>query len=380
MQAFPIMYDGWPLVYQPNDPAALHLLTLLEHHPVEFPATIALPGDPAFPIPPGIMPRLEATSNNDIDRMLWEQISLPRLAQAQRASLVHRTAGSSALFGSKNCIVSPAGFGTGTWFGQDGELQGTHCLKYSLVARLRESLVIGGMSRVRGVLWPADLSQLQLGRKVFKLPPLIPKVFWGDAPELSASALQKQPQSYILYHGPHNPGDLRRLLDAWSWASKSIAEYYPLLLLGLDRASQGQLETLVQKYGLKGTLQVLPPQPPVILAALYHGCSALFHPAASSPWGGPIRLALACGKPVVALEDRLSDALTGSAAYLVPPGVSWLECCRALGAALVTLVVEESVAKSLSRQARQRAAGWRNASEQQFSQHLRAVYQVLAAG
>jgi len=41
----PILYDGWSLLYEPNAPAALHLLALLASLPSEVEAHLALPGE-----------------------------------------------------------------------------------------------------------------------------------------------------------------------------------------------------------------------------------------------------------------------------------------------------------------------------------------------
>jgi glycosyltransferase involved in cell wall biosynthesis len=95
----------------------------------------------------------------------------------------------------------------------------------------------------------------------------------------------------------------------------------------------------------------------------------LFHPAPIAPWGAPERHALACGKPVVASENLFSDALFGPAAYLAPAGDA-----RALGAALITVVVEDSVAENLSQAARQRAESW---LDQGFGQKLYEAYLLL---
>ena len=102
---------------------------------------------------------------------------------------------------------------------------------------------------------------------------------------------------------------------------------------------------------------------------IYQGCSALFHPAPLSPWGGAVSWALACGKPVVAAESALTDALVGPAAYLAP-----LDDARALGAALITVLVEEEVAEKLSLAAQKQAAGWHSPA---FGQELLAAYQEI---
>lgn len=375
-----ILYDGWPLVYQPNQPAALHLLALLEHHPADISATVALPGEPAFPLPEGVVVHKVVVRPGDFGLLTWEQRTLPQLAEALHARLVHRTMGGPALLGPRKALVSPAEFGAWMWF--EGGVQRRRSWRWhgSPAERLREALIPGSMGRARGLLWPSDLPRLELEVPVFSLPPVVPGVFWKDRSSQSSLHRLDLPEAFVLYHGPHAPRDLRALLSAWSWAAGSIGEDYPLVVLGLDSAGQASLQTLAREYGLVETVRALPILPLGDLAAVYYDCSALLHPLVVSPWGGPLHLALACGKPVVGLEDRLSDSLAGPAAYLVSKGDSWQAYCRALGAALVTVVVEASVADSLVDQARQRAAGWKTDDPAHFTQHLRAVYQLLAVG
>ena len=87
------------------------------------------------------------------------------------------------------------------------------------------------------------------------------------------------------------------------------------------------------------------------------------------------RAALACAKPVVAYESAWADAMVGPAAYLVPPGGGAQAGSRALGAALITVVVEESVAEELSQAARLRSAQWGQA---EFGERLAEAYRQLA--
>jgi glycosyltransferase involved in cell wall biosynthesis len=375
-----ILYDGWPLVYQPNQPAAMHLHALLEHHPTDISAGLALPGEPAFPLPADLVVHKVAASPGDLSLLTWEQRTFPQLAEALHARLVHRTLGGPALLGARKTLVSPAEFGAGAWFEKDGQPREPWRRHASLVGRVREALISGGMERARGLLWPTDLPPLTLDVPVFSLPTVVPGAFWkAQTGHLSPQHLDL-PEAFVLYQGPLAQRDLRRLLDAWSWAAASIGDLCPLVVLGVDGEVRAFLENLTQEYGLVGTVRTLSILPLGDLAIVYNCCSALLHPLAVSPWGGPLHLALACGKPIVGVEDRLSSALAGPAAYLIPNGDSWTADCRALGAALVTVVVEASVANSLADQARQRAAGWKTADPLQFSQHLRAVYQLLAVG
>jgi glycosyltransferase involved in cell wall biosynthesis len=210
------------------------------------------------------------------------------------------------------------------------------------------------------------------------------------------------PESYLLYHGPLDDSALRPALEAWTWASGPVGEYYPLLLLGFETAGperipyaplEGSEEAgkggqekrlapgdasltarrLLAEYGLERTVHILPSLAPQALERLYRGCSALFHPDEAEAWGDPARLALACGRPLVGLETPRLAVIAGPAAYLVPPGRP-ADAGRALGAALITVVVEESVAEALALQAQERASAWQPAA---FTRALEGLYRTL---
>jgi glycosyltransferase involved in cell wall biosynthesis len=227
----------------------------------------------------------------------------------------------------------------------------------------------GGFSRAAGIFWPEDLPDPGLGSKLFNLPPVIHPKF---ADTIRESSLPELPETYILYHGPQTAAALHQLVEAWSWATGSIGEYYPLLVLGFDQPGSARLNALLEQSALKKTVSLLPPLTLESTAYLYQNCTAVFHPAGIPPWGGPLRNALFFGKPLIALATPFSDALVGPAGYLVKPGKP--DSSRALGAALITVIVEENVAANLAQAARQRAAGWKNSA---FSSALEAAYQVL---
>lgn len=214
------------------------------------------------------------------------------------------------------------------------------------------------MARLGGLFWPADLPEALAGpeaRPILSLPPAVHPLFTpGAASGPAPSPVSGLPETYVLYHGAGSEADLRRLLETWSWAAGPIGAYYPLVLAGLGPQERARLEALLPAYGLEETVLALPELDLPALAALYRGCQALLHPAPSAPWESPLRLALALGRPAAAVETPLSAALAGPAAYLAP----WEPGGRALGAALITLVVEEGLAGQLSAAARRRSAGW----------------------
>lgn len=360
-----VLFDGWPILYQPNGPAAMHLLAVLAQFPEQIEPVVALPGEA-----PGWFPKVDTlvhpTANDPRLQLNWEQRALPGMLAETGAQLLHLMRPNLPLLASQRSVLSPTGFDFNRAFGS----QRKH--KSGLLARLRDALGRGGLSRVRAILWPSDLPKPKTQHRIVTLPPYVHPDFTlapgrnGGADVLGELQL---PETYVLYHGPHQPTDLQRLIAAWSWAAGPIGVYYPLVMLGLDQVARIQLSELVSKYELKETIINLPDVSPQVIAYLYRGCSALFHPAPISPWGGPVRQALACGKPVVGLEHEFTGAMVGPGAYLVPAGD-----LRKVGAALITSIVEEEVAQSLSNSAREQAASWRSHT---FKAELAAAYRKL---
>jgi glycosyltransferase involved in cell wall biosynthesis len=177
------------------------------------------------------------------------------------------------------------------------------------------------------------------------------------------------PEAYVIYHGPPDESALRTLLDAWSWVADPLGDAYPLLAIGLGEAGRERLMGLSSEYGLGETVRSLPALPTSALGLIYRRGAALFQPLEDPPWGGPVRLALASGMPVVSFESELMSAMVGPAAYLVKAGDT-----RGIGAALITILVEEEVSGKLAQAARRRVSTW---SLPAFSGGLAQAYQDI---
>ena len=368
-----VFYDGWELAYRPNSPAALHLLDLLWLPGREVQPYLLLPADSFHALPDSVTPISEPMPNTGAARLRWEQRRLPEAARRVGAVCIHLVSTGPALFGRVRSLFSPAVFGMENLF------RTTDRPGRGLAFRLREAMAQGGMARSGGLLWPADLGVPDMPAPLVSCAPLAP-LAWLDRSGTVADRATlpddlQLPQTYILYHGPSSEADLQRLLDSWSWAAGSIGEYYPMLLIGLDDNAREYVQSLAVAYGLSGSLMVMPPLPAPLLADLYHACSAVFHPASISPWGGPLRLALAYARPVVALDTPLTDVLVGPAAYLVSACSDPAERARSLGAALISVIVEENLAQSLSRAARLRSQEW---DAGRFYGNLLSAYHAIA--
>jgi len=349
-----ILYDGWPLVYKPNSPSALHLLGILSALPPDVEPLLALPGEPPPWLPPIGTRHIHQAENTPRQRLTWEQRTVPALLRQTGAALLHATSSSLPLFAPGQSLVSPANFE------ERSSEQG-------FWERLRMAAAQGGTRSLGGWLWPDDLPSPGTDRRTFRLPPF---AYPLRADELAANEEHSDrpdlPEGYVLYHGPSGEADLRSLLNAWSWAAASVGDVYPLVAIGLEAARGERLLALAEEFGLGETVRSLPALSPTAISHVYQRSAALFHPAEEPPWGGPVRLALAHGKPVVSAESARTSALVGPAAYLVRGDES-----RLLGAALITVLLEEKMAEQLAQAGGQRAAAW---SPEAFGQELAKTY------
>lgn len=355
-----VLYNGWALARQPNSAAARHLLTILAYLPGEIEALVALPEEGAEWLPANAQAVVQPVADTERAHLRWQQRILPSLAKKSNAAILHTTSSNAPLVSDAPVLVSPTGFGI-----EERKPSG-------LSARLRAALGGGGIARSAGLLWPSDLPAPESTARIFKLPPIVHPDFtpipFGEQ-ESPAIPGVEMPETYTLYHGPGNQDTLRSLLQAWTWAAGPIGAYYPLLLLGLGADARTEANRLIKEFDLRETVRVLPPIQPQHLAPLYQNCSALYHPAGISPWGGAVRHALACARPVAAFEHDDIDAVAGPAAFLVPK-----DDLRAFGAAMISVVIKESIYEALSEAAERRAAVWRSSA---FGEELLKTYKKI---
>jgi glycosyltransferase involved in cell wall biosynthesis len=273
------------------------------------------------------------------------------------ADLLHLVTPTAPALSAPITIFSPAGF-----FGEPHSRSSR-----PVIERLRASLALGGMERINRVAWPADVPPPSGAVNLVNLPLSLPRNFisYSKQPVASFSHLHL-PAEFILYHGPGGERNLERLAQAWNWAAGAIGENYPLLVPGFSERDRQLITTLADQLNFADSLQILPGITPVDLPGIYHLSTAVFHPAPASPWCGPVRLALASDKPLVALEESLTSAITGPAAYLAGQNDA-----RGLGAALVTVIVEQEMAERLSAASNLRAKTW---FSEDFGSNLHALY------
>jgi hypothetical protein len=133
------------------------------------------------------------------------------------------------LLGDLSILISPCEFGVGIddWFDVDQSVMESS----DFPARLRRSLAMGGMARIKGIFWPTDLPGVDRSGRLEGLFPIVPPEFKPgadlDLQKITAGskAIKSQlkklnlPEMFILYHGPFEMTNLEQLVNSWKWAA-----------------------------------------------------------------------------------------------------------------------------------------------------------------
>ncbi len=344
MREIKVLYDGWPLIRAKNSAAAIHLRTLLHLKPESVQANLALPASSDDEV---IDESIALLVKEEKDLGKWQQSILPKMAKSMGAEIIHSTLSGASLFGRHKTLISS----TASEENSEGG------------SRLLTALGQGGLSRAE-ILLPADLPSSKLPGRTHSLAPVVHPDFFGAAKEINPEL--EIPDTYLLYHGPTIEKSIEDLLEAWSWAAASIGEVFPLVMLGLNDESKNRMEEKLERYQLNEYVNLLPELVWADLVNVYKSSSAVIIADAEMSWASPARLAMAAGKSMVGFKNSANDRLLGRAAYLVDEGD-----LRSFGAAMITVVVDESVWEKMEEQAKNLAAKWDN---EQYSDALEKIY------
>jgi len=157
------------------------------------------------------------------------------------------------------------------------------------------------------------------------------------------------PDTYILYLGGfQRHKNLRHLLAAWTWAQPIASEECPLVIAGhLPKHPDGylydDLPDIATELGISDTVKFIGEVKEEDKTALYQLASCFVFPSSYEGFGLPPLEAMACGVPVVTTGSGSLKEIVGDAAYLVSDPVD----ARELGAAMISIIVDEKLASDL---------------------------------
>ncbi|HEV8437211.1 MAG TPA: glycosyltransferase family 1 protein [Methylomirabilota bacterium] len=159
------------------------------------------------------------------------------------------------------------------------------------------------------------------------------------------------PSRYVLY--PANTWRHKnhaRLIEALALYRRAHADDLTLVLTGVGKEGQADLERAIDGHGLTGLVRMLGYVPRADLPALYAGAACLVLPSLFEGFGIPLVEAMLVGCPVAAADVTSIPEVAGDAGVLFDP-LDPADICRALAA----IVGDPARAAELRRRGRARA-------------------------
>lgn len=261
-------------------------------------------------------------------RLRYEQFDLPRAARRLNCHLLLVVDGGAPIASR----LPTAAMATG---GRAGRTPG-------LAEGLQLAAGRAGRSVTRLTLYPDDLqADEELPKNGERFTPFLSPAF--DQPADSKS------RSYVLCYGlrQHQVG---LLLAAWSWIDGSLGDTYPLVLLGSSPELEAFVRLAAEPLNLNDSIAFRPEVDLNSLPSIYRA-AAVFLSSGAAASGQTLRWALASGTPVASVDGPVAASILGGAGYLAPEGDA-----RALGAACLSLLVQEQLADQLRERGKRIAA------------------------
>jgi len=319
-----IAVDGSPLIEQPNSPVCLHLIEWLSAlHGAGAGVTLLYPQGGLPPIPAEINTQAIDPKEGAWSRLKFEQRDLPRVAGELEADLLLVGEGRAPL-------ASPCPIATVSALSREHGSNGW-------TEKLAFAAGSAGSRGASAKLYPGDLSP-QSGRTRYL--PFVAQAFKDASEEIG--------EEYVLCYG-FNRKDIPLILSAWTWVDGSLGDTVPLTFLGADPTVTTEIHSKAAELGIEASVRTQSEVTYEDLPKLYGGAAAYLGTEFEAA-GQALRWALAAGTPVVGLKTPDFESVLGGAAYLVPAGDS-----RSLGAACLTVLIQERVSEPLREKGQQRA-------------------------
>ncbi len=360
-----VAINGWFLAHHPHTGTGQYVRALAEWLPQVAPRhefIFVVPGRAPIAVLPGLALHPVACGGSDLDKVRFEQLLFPRACRALRADLAHVPHWAPPLASPVPFVVTVH------------DLIPLILPEYrgGLLARLYTALAAAATPGAALILTDSDASRADL-LKHFRLPAeRLRTVHLAAGPHYTAAGDWKIDEpirekyglpadgGYVLYLGGFDARkNVRALLGAWTWAAGSFGEQVPLALGGALPRPDGRLfedyPALAAELNVTDSVRFIGPVDEADKPALYRGAMAFAFPSRYEGFGLPPLEAMACGVPVITTDRGSIGEVVGDAAFLADPADT-----RKFGAAIITCVVEPSVADHLKARglARARQFSW----------------------
>ena len=305
------------------------------------------------------------------ERILWEQLVLPRLLRQYRIDLAHFPYATLPLRYQGPAVVT---MHDTVRLVQPEALSGLQ----RIYRRLMERRMIAAGHHLIAVS-AADARNLQThlklpAERISVVPHGVDAAFLKTDESLAGGTPQKDAMRRgLLWVGrPYPTKNLETLLAACRLLQQSGELREPLRLVGIEADQQLHWRQRVAEAGLSGCVSLEGPVPHAELPALYRSARLLVYPSTLESFGLPVLEAMACGTPVVAADIPAFREYHAGIAVLADP-----HSPEDFAANIRRLLRDEKAWQTLSQRCREHA---RRFTWQRCAQRTAAVYRRLLNG
>lgn len=158
---------------------------------------------------------------------------------------------------------------------------------------------------------------------------------------------------FLLYVGkPTKRRNLSSLLQAFRHLKLDPAIPHKLLLIGMSLPGTS-FEQEINALGIRESVIVIPHAPHSEIAVAYNACSVMLYPSSYEGFGMPVLEAMACGAPVIALDNTAFPEFAGGVARLLPDAEP-----ATLATAIRALLADDAARAQMARLGPERAGAY----------------------
>jgi len=227
----------------------------------------------------------------------------------------------------------------------------------SMMVRLYTSLVASAVSRACLVLADSQASKRDILAHLNPPDARVRVVYLAPAPHYrpidepsTLDAVRSKydlPENFVLWlAGFDVRKNARALLHAYTWVYSALGDDYPLVMAGglpeKDTSFFPDPRRIATELGVIETVHFPGWVDEADKPALYSAATVFVFPSRYEGFGLPVLEAMACGTPVVTSDAASLPELAGAAAFQISP-----DDPRRLGAAIISLCVQENLQEDL---------------------------------
>jgi len=317
-------------------------------------------------------------TNNNLGKVYFEQIAFPKTCADLKVPLAHIPYWAPPLNSPVPFVVTVHDI-MPLWLPEYND---------SIKLRLYNALVSAASQGANHIIADSESSRQDIIQHLRLPQEKVTSILLAASPEyfprlgafVDIAARQKYnlPEAYVLYLGGFHPRkNVRQLLEAWTWASDSIGEQYPLVIAGAlppksDRFYD-DLESYAKELNVADTVRFIGAVDEDDKAAIYRGAACFVFPSRYEGFGLPPLEAMACGTPVVTTAFSSIPEVVGAAAYLVEDP----DNTRELGAAILSVIVNDDLSQRLINDglAQAKKFSWQKTVEQTVAVYKKVITQ-----